>query len=335
MKPIQLGVIGLGLIWQRAHQPVLMALPDLIQPVAFCDLNEGRRAAARELFPNAPIVESPDDLLALDGLDAVLVLTPIALNAPTAFASVQAGKHVFMEKPIARSLAEGKALIQAARQAGRCLYVLEQMGYHQLETTLTELLTGGEIGEVLLWERVQHLEADTAQGALRYDSTPWRKQADFPLGTLFDGGIHLIAALSRVFGAPQSVEATGRQLRAGYGDYDQVTMNFRYANGVTGLLSHSAYLPPVRNFFYIHGTTGVITVERNGFTIEKPNQPARGVEPLSENLYVLMWRQILRAYANGREAPYSAEDALRDVAILLGVERSIQLGERVELSISS
>ncbi|MEZ4707326.1 MAG: Gfo/Idh/MocA family oxidoreductase [Caldilineaceae bacterium] len=332
MKPIQLGVIGLGLIWQRAHQPVLAELPELIQPVAFCDLSEARRAATREQYPNAPVVDSADALLAQDGLDAVLVLTPIALNAPTALKCIQAGKHVFMEKPIARTLTEGQALIAAARQANRNLYVLEQMGYRPLEMALLEALAAGEIGELLLWERVQHLEADTAQGALRYDSTPWRKQANFPLGTLFDGGIHLIAGLSRVFGRPQSVEASGRRLREEYGDYDQVTMNFRYANGVSGLLSHSAYLPPVRNFFYIHGTAGVITVERNQFTIEKPDQPARVVEFPAENPYAGMWRQILRAYSQGGEAPYSAQDALRDVAILLGVERSIKSGERVAVS---
>lgn len=331
MKPIQLGVIGLGLIWQRAHQPVLAELPELIQPVAFCDVSEARRAATREQYPNAPVVESPEELLALEGLDAVLVLTPIALNAPTALRCIQAGKHVFMEKPIARSLAEGEALIQAARQADRRLYVLEQMGYRQLEATLAELLASGEIGELILWERVQHLEADTAQGALRYDSTPWRKQADFPLGTLFDGGIHVVAGLSRVFGAPQSVEASGRRLRQEYGDYDQVTMNFRYANGVTGLLSHSAYLPPLRNFFYIHGTEGVITVERNSLTVEKPNQPARVIDFPAENAYAAMWRQILAAYTNSRDAPYSPQDALRDVAILLGVEQSAKLSIRVAI----
>ncbi|MEZ4662415.1 MAG: Gfo/Idh/MocA family oxidoreductase [Caldilineaceae bacterium] len=332
MKPIQLGVIGLGLIWQRAHQPVLQELPELIQPVAFCDLSEARRTATGEQFPHAPVVDSVDALLALDGLDAVLVLTPIALNAPTALKCIQAGKHVFMEKPIARSLAEGRTLIAAARQADRQLYVLEQMGYRPLETALHATLAAGEIGDLLLWERVQHLEADTAQGALRYDSTPWRKQADYPLGTLFDGGIHLIAGLSRVFGQPQSVEATGRRLREEYGDYDQVTMTFRYAAGATGLLSHSAYLPPVHNFFYIHGTEGAITVERNQFTIEKPAQPARVVEFPAENPYTGMWRQILRAYADGTEASYSTEDALRDVATLLGVERSIKSGERVALS---
>ena len=329
MKPIQLGVIGLGLIWQRAHQPVLQALPELIQPVAFCDLNAERRAAVREQYPTAAVVDSVDALLALADVEAVLVLTPIALNAPTALKCIQAGKHVFMEKPIARALAEGHALIEAARQAGRRLYVLEQMGYRPLETTLHEMLSAGAIGELILWERVQHLEADTAQGALRYDSTPWRKQADFPLGTLFDGGIHIVAGLSRVFGQPQSVDATGRRLRAEYGDYDQVTMNFRYAGGVTGLLSHSAFLPPVHNFFYIHGTDGVIVVERNQFTVEKSGQPPRLFDFPAENPYATMWRHILRAYGDGAAAGYSTADALRDVAILLGVEQSIRSGERV------
>ena len=221
MTHIRLGVIGAGLIWIREHQRTLAQLSDVFTPVAFCELSAERRAALQRDFPAAAIFEQQEHLLAQPDIDAVLVLTPIALNAPTATAALLAGKDVIMEKPIARSVAEAQALIDTARRVGRRLYVAEQLAYRPAEDTISALIASGEIGDVVLWEYIQHWSQnpDPERGALRYDSTPWRKNAEFPLGVMFDGGIHLIAALSTLFGQPATVTANGRKLREGYGEY--------------------------------------------------------------------------------------------------------------------
>lgn len=323
MQEIRLGVIGLGLIWQRAHKPTL-ATQDAITPVALCDTSPERQATAANDFPTAQLFSDYRSLLEVEAVNTVLVLTPIAYNAPIALAALEAGKDVIMEKPIARSIAEGQALVATARRLGRRLFVLEQLAYRQAESILADHLAAGAIGDLILWERVQHLEADTAQGAMRYDSTPWRKEANFPLGTLFDGGIHLIAAHSKVFGTPAKVTATGRKLRQGYGDFDQVTMFFEYSNGVTGLFSHSAYLPPVKNYFYLHGTSGTITFEPQRLLIEKLGQPAEIIALPTEQTYPTMWQALLRAYQRGEDPYYTAERALQDVAILEAVAQSLQ-----------
>ena len=127
MRPIQLGVIGAGLIWIRTHKPILEMMTAAFVPVAFCDVNEERRAALAREFPGARVLSDYHDVLELAEVEAALVLTPIALNAPVAHAALRAGKHVIMEKPIARSIAEGRELIATARQAGRLLCVTEQM----------------------------------------------------------------------------------------------------------------------------------------------------------------------------------------------------------------
>lgn len=332
MHPIRLGVIGQGLIWQRVHKPILATHQAIIQPVALCDVSEERRAAAQIEFPDAQILVDYRQLFELRDVDAVLVLTPIAFNAPIALAALAAGKDVIMEKPIARAVAEGQHLIDTARRLGRRLFILEQMGYRQAEATIADQVATGAIGDLVLWERIQHMEGDTAQGTMRYDSTPWRKAADFPLGTLFDGGIHTVAALSKIFGTPAKVTATGRKLRAGYGNYDQVTMLFEYTNGVTGLFSHSAYLPPVKNYFYLHGATGAITVEPHELRIEKIGQPVTTIDLPAEHASTTMWQAILTAYQAGQEPAYTAMRALQDVAILEAVAQSIAQGQRVTIA---
>src|SRR5690606_25884666 len=110
MLPVRLGVIGAGLIWIRRHQATLATLQDVFRPVAFADPSEERRGQAAEQYPDAAMVSDYQDLLALPDVEAVLVLTPIALNAQVALAALQAGKDVIMEKPIARSAAEGAQL---------------------------------------------------------------------------------------------------------------------------------------------------------------------------------------------------------------------------------
>lgn len=331
MHPIRLGVIGLGLIWIREHQPMLSQLQAVFTPVALCDLNENARQAAAQHFPNATLFADPNDLLASDEVDVVLVLTPIAFNAPTALAALNAGKDVIMEKPIARSVAEGRALIDAARKANRRLFVLEQSAYRQADVQLAQVIASGEIGDLVLWNRIQHAEADSAPAPLRYATTPWRKEADFPLGTLFDGGIHLLASLNEIFGPPSSVFATGQKLRPDYGEYDQVTMHFRYPNGATGLVSHSSCLPRHQNHFHLHGRAGVIVVESDRLVIEKSGQAPRVIETPTENARYNLWQAIVQALQTGSEPAYSAEKALRDVLILETVNRSIRSEQQLPI----
>ncbi len=169
---------------------------------------------------------------------------------------------------------------------------------------------------------------------MQYASTPWRKQANFPLGTMFDGGIHLIAGLSKVFGIPETVAATGRKLRPEYGEYDQIAALFQYANGVTGMLSHSSYLAPVQNHFDIYGTAGGIVVERDHLVIKKTGQPDRTIELPKENAYASMWKALSQAMQEQREPFYTPEKALNDVAILEAVDQAIKSQERVPVNVS-
>ena len=332
MKPIRLGVIGAGLIWIRRHQHTLATLQDAFTPVAFADPNPERRRQAAEQFPGATVVEDHQELLALPDVDAALVLTPIALNAPVALAALQAGKDVIMEKPIARSVAEGARLIETARQLGKRLYVTEQMGYRRGEDILAEIIASGEIGELVMLERVEHLEADTARGPMSFASTPWRKEANFPLGTLFDGGIHVVAALTKVFGRPAYVWATGKKLGEQYGEFDHVAMLFRYANGSTGMLSHSSRLAPDRNHFTVYGSTGTIAVERNRLTILQQGQTARVVELPEDDANITMWRALADAFHTGTTPAYTAERALQDVMILEKVDQAIHQNQVIAVA---
>jgi predicted dehydrogenase len=331
MQPIRLGVIGAGLIWIRRHQLTLADLTDLFTPVAFADPSEERRNQAAEAYPNATLVADHAALLALPEVEAVVVLTPISLNAPVALAALQAGKDVIMEKPIARSVAEAENLRATAKQMGKRLYVMEQMGYRRAEEILAETIASGEIGDLVMWERVEHSDADQARGPMSFASTPWRKEANFPLGTLFDGGIHVIAALTKTFGPPQHVWATGKKLREEYGQFDHVMMLFHYANGSTGMLSHSSSLSSDQNHYTIYGTEGTIVVERTQLLVRKHNEVARAIELPEEDSSMNLWRALSDAFHKQITPFYTAEKAIQDVLILEKVDQAIQQNQVMQV----
>jgi predicted dehydrogenase len=134
----RVGVIGCGLIAQVMHLPYLAELPDRFEIGAVCDLREdvARGCATRYGVPR--VHARWEDLLA-EPLDAVLIATS-GDHAPIAVAAARAGRHVFVEKPMALSSADGERMVEAARDAGVRLMVGTMKRYDPAYERLAELL---------------------------------------------------------------------------------------------------------------------------------------------------------------------------------------------------
>lgn len=334
MSPLRLGIVGPGLIFENAHRPVLDRMTDRVALVAFSARSDASRQKVARDYPSAAFFTDYHDLVRQPDIDAVVVLTPIALNAPVALAALRAGKHVMLEKPMARTLEEGRALVEAAEAGGLQLLVLEQVGYRPSIVALGSLLRSGEIGDTIMYDRVQHSMYDPDRHSVRgYGTTEWRIHPDFPLGTLFDGGHHSIAQLSRLFGVPTAVTASGEQLRPEYGEYDHVLMLFEYASGLRGVFSHSDYLGGGRNYFYVRGGEGVVAIERHRAVVtNREGHEVRVLELEDADTYERMWSELVDCVQHGHEPSYTKEDALGDLTTLLAVARSVEEGGRVEIA---
>ncbi len=332
MKPMRLGIIGPGLIWQFKHRPVLDRMKGDFAVTAFCASSDRHKAGVARDYPGLPFVTDVDAFVQRDDVDAVVVLTPIPLNGPVAQAALRAGKDVFLEKPMAHRLEDGQALVETAGRMGKRLWVLEQDAYASRWRQVRDVVQSGEIGEPVVYDQVVHWPLDDgpyARGG--YGQTAWRIQADFPLGILFDGGHHLIAALSTLFGGASWVFATGVALRPTFGEYDHVLMQFGYAGKLRGTLSYSSLLGSSRNYFHIRGTEGLATVEDDRLTVTRDDGGTRTLELPAEDMHEQMWRAMAACIAQNREPDYSKECALRDLSILFGVERAIKTGDKVLL----
>lgn len=152
--PVKLGVIGCGAIGQRRHILEAHANPD-IHLVALADPNQERVETVAKHFASLPPQTSIKaytdwkDLLKHPGLDAVVVATPNALHAEQTMAAFEAGKHVLVEKPMATTLEEARAMIQAGEKAGRYLMVGQNQRLMPPHVKAKELLDRGVLGKVL------------------------------------------------------------------------------------------------------------------------------------------------------------------------------------------
>jgi predicted dehydrogenase len=141
------GVVGLG-YWGPNLARNLAAIPGC-QLAWLCDADEHARTRLAPSFPAARLTGELDELLADDQLDAIVLATPVPTHAELAIAVAEAGKHCFVEKPLATTTADAERAVQAADRAGRILMVGHLLEYHPAVARLKELIVSEELGELL------------------------------------------------------------------------------------------------------------------------------------------------------------------------------------------
>ena len=146
MTGISVGVVGLG-YWG----PNLARNFDRLGETELrwvCDASDDVLARIGPQFPSARATSELDDLLNDDTLDAVAVATPVPLHADIAVKVLEAGKHCFVEKPLAQSVADAERVVEAAERAGKVLMVGHLLEYHPGVRKLKEVADSGDLGSI-------------------------------------------------------------------------------------------------------------------------------------------------------------------------------------------
>jgi len=143
---VQLGVVGLG-YWGPNLARNFESLPGS-ELRWCCDRAEEARARLRPAFPRARFTGELDDLLADAELDAIALATPVSTHAALARQVLEAGKHCFVEKPMAQSVPDAESVVEAARVADRVLMVGHLLEYHPGVRRLKEIAGSGELGDI-------------------------------------------------------------------------------------------------------------------------------------------------------------------------------------------
>jgi predicted dehydrogenase len=141
----RVGQVGLGQ-WGKNLARNFDQLADLVW---LCDVDEERRAQATQLYPAAQVTSSLGDVLADDSVEAVVVATPVPTHYELARRALEAGKHVFVEKPPAMRGAEIEELCELSEERDLVLMPGHLLLYHPGIQKLKEIVDSGELGEVL------------------------------------------------------------------------------------------------------------------------------------------------------------------------------------------
>jgi predicted dehydrogenase len=153
MKPTRIGIVGCG-YWG----PNL--LRNFIENEAaevrwICDLDPSRLAVMGRRYPAAETTADYHKLLQDHSLDAVVIATPVATHYEFARDALESGKHVLIEKPITARASEAEELIRIAEKTGRILMVDHTFVYTGAVRKMKELVTGGDLGELLYFDSVR------------------------------------------------------------------------------------------------------------------------------------------------------------------------------------
>jgi Predicted dehydrogenases and related proteins len=145
-KPIKVGVVGCG-YWGPNLIRNFRALPSC-QLKTMCDTNEDRLRHLGNLYPEVRRETDYHRMLKEDGLDAVIIATSVKHHFPMAKASLEAGKHTFIEKPMAASVEQCEELVDIAENKGLVLMVGHTFLYSPAVRKIKEVVDWGDLGDI-------------------------------------------------------------------------------------------------------------------------------------------------------------------------------------------
>jgi predicted dehydrogenase len=310
---IQLATIGFG---RRGHGDTMTALKlPGVEFVGACDLYTGSLARAKEIWGNQ-LYTTRDyrEILARKEIDALIIAVPDLWHSRIAIAALEAGKDIYLEKPMIHGLDEGPALIEAQRRTGRVLQIGSQYPSYVLYKKAREILKSGAIGTWTLVEAWVH--RNNAIGATQYSIPPgataedcdwerfqepaakkhpysperffhWRYFFDYGTGQAGDLYVHLLSALNFVTDSqgPTRVSAMGgvrfwndgREVPDVFlAMYDYPETSTHPAFNATFSLNYACGLRENTLGFRFSGSEGVLTVNTDIQLTQTPRDKAPG-----------------------------------------------------------
>ena len=245
---MKIGVIGAG----RWGANIVRTCAELGVLESVCDANEGAMAALAEQYPQIGLELEVHSLLERD-IDAVAIAAPVALHAELALEAIGAGKHVFVEKPLAMGADDAALVVRAARGRGVTLFVGHVLLYHPAVQRSLELIREGAIGDV------RHVRSRRLSwGTLRSNENVWWSFAP-----------HDIALALEIFGELPMTASGAEHAFVQPNIADFAYADLRFTQGRSAHIEVSWLDPDKSSRLDIFGSNGVLTLidSREGATL--------------------------------------------------------------------
>jgi predicted dehydrogenase len=272
MTDLRIAIAGFGLAGEIFHAP-LITVTEGLSLAAVATGNPVRAARARAQYPGVAVVDDAEALLAdADRIDALVIATPNRLHVPIARAALHRGLPVVVDKPLAASAAQARALVEDFAASGVPLTVFQNRRWDGDFLTVRRAVESGVLGEITRFEsRYERFRPDVREGAWR--ELPGAAEGG---GLLLDLGSHLVDQALVLFGPPLRVYAEVDRRRSGAQVDDDVFVALEHAGGVRSHLWMSVLGPMGGRSLRASGTRGGI--ETPGLDPQE-DQLAAGLRP--------------------------------------------------------
>ena len=329
---LRVGVVGAGFAG-RAHMGGYKNVEDA-DLIAVCDVEKDRAQEAAEKYHIPNVFTDYEEMLELDGLDAISVCLPNVMHMPATVAALEAGKHVLCEKPLATNAEQAAKMVEAAEKSGKILAMSLNFRYQGRALTLKRLIEAGELGEIYY--------AKTAM--LRSNAIPrgwFHVKERSGGGPLLDLAAHVLDMTWWLMGRPEPVSASGVTFAklgvagkgmgtwgVGYGDgpvdiEDLAVGLIKFKDGQSLFVEVSwALHSPSVQYCHIFGTEGGASLYPDFAIYKEPSVQTPKMDQDKDRI-----REFVRNVLDGTEPLGTGSDGLQVMRMLDAIYKSAETGK--------
>lgn len=325
MQALRVGIVGLGW-WSDVLATAFKGSP-ILELVACYSRSPDKVSAFAQKFNCTP-ARSYDEMLARPDLEGVIITTPNSQHRIGAEAAARSRKHVFLEKPIAATREDARAIIAACRRAGVVLAVGHGYRRHAGIRRLHSLLEADTLGKVGLAQCIF-----SKDHGLRLRAEDWRSSPEeVPGGSLMQIGIHHIDNLLYLLGPVVEVSGMFAHVATAGAISDVAAVLLRFANGALGQVA-ADYVSADRFALTLYGTTALATFDLvEGLSVAYRSAPRAERIDVPANDFL---REELEEFAisvrTGRAPEVDGNAALLPLEVVLAALSSAETGRTVKL----
>lgn len=339
-RPLRVGLLGVAHAAHAISYGRCLAAAEAVDLVGLYDSDPEVATAVAEHLDNLPVFGSIDDLIAAGKLDAVVVAGATDEHRGAVQAAAGAGIHVLCEKPLATTLDDARAMIEACASAGVLLQVAFVCRYYPMVQTARAMVAQRDIGPV-----IGMVGGNRGRPPLPPDYPSWITDPQRAGGgALLDHSVHVVDAMRHISGA----EVTRVRAEAGTLFYPQLAVDdaalllLEFDDGAVASVDPSWSIPegnPFHYDFYLRllGREGTLDLDdrRQALAVSRDDSPGRDtvLEPFGASLDGRMIDHFLQCVRQGEiTAPAATgEDGIRALQVALAAYQAVATGTAVHL----
>jgi predicted dehydrogenase len=326
-KPINVACLGMG--WWSDVLADAIQKTDKINIVSCYTRSEDKRNTFAKKYSCAA-APSYEAILADKHIDAIVNTTPNSVHRETTIAAAQAGKHVFLDKPIANTVADGRALTEACRKAG----VVLGMGYQRRREGqfrwIKQQIDAGIFGKLV------NAESNISRDRLgKIDLSSWRYQAvGMPGGVMLQIGIHYVDVLTYLMGPVKAVSGRSAQLVLPGDNPDVASLILEHENGALSTVNASYASASEYYLMNIYGkeASAYYDMHTGLRWLKRHSDRAEAVVCAKNDAIVDELEEFADAVRGKATPEMDGAKSTRSLAVLLAGIQSAREGRRVEIS---